>query len=82
MGHLPHTHTQDGALARQRRQERDPLTIHDDHYDLEIDLAPGQDAALAGVRPLVSLLNATDLKVVVAQYLEADWKASRKLRQG
>lgn len=50
------------------------LTVHYDLDDPEVDLPAGHDASLTGVHALVSLLDPTDLEVVVGQDLEPNWK--------
>lgn len=56
------------------------LTVDSDLDDPEVDFTPGHDAALAGVVTLICLLDATDLKVVVAQDFETDcgWESNRE----
>lgn len=54
------------------------LTIDDDLNDPEVDLSPSHDAPLAGVIALVGLFYAVDLKMVVAEDLEAHWQRDTK----
>lgn len=57
------------------------LTV-DDHLDHpEVDLSPGQDSSLAGVRALVVLLDAANLKAVGCVG-EAHWSRSSSRRRG
>lgn len=50
--------------------ERFFLTVHNDLYDPQINLAASHLATLASVGALVRLLYSTDLEAVVMKYLE------------
>lgn len=55
------------------------LTVDDDLDHPEVNLSPGQDSSLAGVRALIGLLDAPDLKA--AGYVgEANWSSSSSRR--
>lgn len=58
------------------------LTVHNDLYDPQINLAASHLAALARVGALVGLLYSTDLEVVVMKYLEPNWVGGEKTKQG
>ena len=47
-------------------RRREPLTIHHDLDDSQINLAAGHEATLTYIKAFVGLLYATDLKVIVA----------------
>lgn len=78
MGHLPHARGgEEGGKKREAgkkwKAERFFLTVHDDLYDPQINLAASHLATLTSVGALVGLLYSTDLEVVVAKYLEPNW---------
>lgn len=75
MGHLPHkTCTREQQGWGNSARGRGTLTVHNDLDDPQINLAAGHEATLACVCALICLLYATDLKVIVVQHLEANWR--------
>lgn len=59
-------------------KERRLLTVHNDLNNPQINLAAEHEATLTGVRALICLLYATDLKVIVAQHLKPNWKKNQE----
>lgn len=55
-------------------RERGLLTVHNDFNDPQINLAAGHESTLTCVWALICLLYATDLKMIVAEYLKPNWK--------
>lgn len=67
-----------GEAGKKWEAERFFLTVHDDLYDPQINLAASHLATLTSVGALVGLLYSTDLEVVVAKYLEPNWGGGKK----